>query len=180
MLSEPAMNETSTFRDAAGRAIAALRKEVLLIKAMSFAAVGVINATVDFCIFLLTLHFLIPTRAVSVAIAFVAARYGFAEQDVALVFANACAWIVAISGSYVMNSYFTFAAESGRKLRWRSYFTFAASGVLGWITNTVVVVLVSRFLPIALAKIVAIGAGFIVNFSMSHFFVFRQTGTAAR
>ncbi len=37
-------------------------------------------------------------------------------------------WLVAVSGSYVMNSYVTFAAESGRRLRWRAYGTFVASG----------------------------------------------------
>ena len=36
-----------------------------------------------------------------------------------LIAANVLAWMVAVSGSYVMNSYVTFAAESGRKLRWK-------------------------------------------------------------
>jgi putative flippase GtrA len=83
------------------------------------------------------------------------------------------AWVIAVSGSYVMNSYFTFAAESGRKLSWRAYFTFAASGILGLLADTTALLIATRFLPIMLAKIVAIGAGFVVNFSMSHFVVFR-------
>ena len=39
------------------------------------------------------------------------------------------AWLVAVTGSYVMNSSVTFAAESGRKLRWRAYAAFVVSGV---------------------------------------------------
>ncbi len=167
------MTDAPDDRSLIARAIGFLRKEMLLIKAMSFAAIGVVNAFVDLGVFLLTLNFLVPTRPVTALIAAVAAKTGVADADAALVFANACSWVIAVSNSYVLNSYLTFAAESGRELKWRSYFTFAASGVLGWITNTVVVVIVSRFFPIIVAKVVAIGAGFIVNFSMSHFVVFR-------
>jgi len=53
-----------------------------------------------------------------------------------LIAANTPSWIVAMSGSYVMNSFITFAAESGRRLRWRDYVTFAASGIAGAVTNT--------------------------------------------
>jgi len=56
------------------------------------------------------------------------------------------AWLVAVSGSYVMNCYITFAAESGRQLRWRAYGAFVASGPRrGVIINTAVLVLVSRW-----------------------------------
>ena len=41
------------------------------------------------------------------------------------------AWLVAVSCSYVMNSFITFGPESGRTLRWRDYLAFAASGVAG-------------------------------------------------
>jgi len=44
------------------------------------------------------------------------------------------AWMVAVAGSYVMNSYVTFAAESPR-LRWK-HFSLRASGILGVIANT--------------------------------------------
>jgi putative flippase GtrA len=43
--------------------------------------------------------------------------------------------MVAVSGSYLLNSIITFAAETGRKLRWSAYFIFVASG-LGWLANT--------------------------------------------
>jgi putative flippase GtrA len=86
---------------------------------------------------------------------------------------NVLSWCVAVSGSYLMNSYLTFAAESGRRLSLRAYGTFAASGIAGLIANTAVLVLGSLVVPEIVAKILAIGASFLVNFSLSHFVVFR-------
>ena len=80
---------------------------------------------------------------------------------------------VTVSCSYVMNSHITFAAESGRRLRWKSYGTFVASGVLGAIVNTTVLVIAAKFMPVLAAKGAPIVADFVVNFSMSHFVVFR-------
>ncbi len=157
----------------AARAIEALKKQVLVLKAVSFAAIGVLNALVDLGVFLLTLRHVVPLASVSSGVDALSRMTGFAEGDIALVIANGAAWLVAVTGSYVMNSYVTFAAESGRKLTWRAYLAFAASGVLGWLANTATVLLGSRFLPVVAAKILAIGAGFVVNFSMSHFVVFR-------
>lgn len=167
------MNNSQTSPSLAERGLTALRKQVFLLKAVSFAVIGVLNALVDLGVFLLTLRYLVPLSGVANAIAGVSRITGFADGDIALVIANGVAWLVAVTGSYAMNSYFTFAAESGRKLTWRAYLTFAASGVLGWIANTATVLIASRFLPVIAAKILAIGAGFIVNFSMSHFVVFR-------
>jgi putative flippase GtrA len=84
-------------------------------------------------------------------------------------------WIVAVSGSYVLNSTITFAAESGRKPRWPAYFTFVASGIAGWLANTAILLVAAEalLLPVWLAKLLAVIASFIVNFSMSNFVVFR-------
>jgi putative flippase GtrA len=82
-------------------------------------------------------------------------------------------WLVAVSCSYVMNSHITFAAESGRQLRWKSYGIFLASGVLGATVNTTTLVIAARLTPVLAAKGVAILAGFVVNFTMAHFVVFR-------
>jgi putative flippase GtrA len=87
--------------------------------------------------------------------------------------ANIFAWLVAVSGSYVMNSFTTFAAESGRKLSWRAYGKFVASGTAGVTANTTTVVIAVYFVPVWLAKLIAIFVGFIVNFSLSNFVVFR-------
>jgi putative flippase GtrA len=86
------------------------------------------------------------------------------------------AWLVAVSGSYVMNSCITFAAESGGRLAWRPYGAFVASGVAGVITNTVTLVVLSYWMPVLAAKLIAILASFAVNFSLSHFVVFRARG----
>jgi putative flippase GtrA len=131
---------------------------VLLRKAFSFGLIGVINTAVDFCIFIAGVKLL----------------------GLPLVGANVLSWLVAISGSYVLNSLFTFAAESGRKLTWRSYATFVASGIVGVVANTTTLVVADALLQpllagasVYIAKLLSIGVSFVVNFSMSHFVVFR-------
>jgi putative flippase GtrA len=144
------------------RAANAVGSRVVLIrKAGTFAGIGFINAAIDFAVFWTAVQ----------------------AFDMPKVPANVLAWLVAVSASYMMNSFITFAAESGRKLRWRSYGTFVASGVLGMIGNTATLLVVDWMLGavmanadlrLAIAKIAAIGTSFIVNFSMSHFVVFRR------
>jgi putative flippase GtrA len=157
-LFESAMPETPKNGGFGERTILLLRKQVIVLKAMSFALIGVINSLVDFAVFLFALKYITEPLP---------------GEWPDLIAANVIAWLVAVSGSYVMNSYVTFAAESGRKLRWKSFFAFAASGILGVIANTVALVIASEFVPVVAAKIVAIGIAFLVNFSMSHFVVFR-------
>ena len=134
------------------RIVAALRRQALVLKAMSFAAIGVINSLVDLALFLLALRYLTAS----------------------LVAANVMAWCVAVTGSYVMNSFITFAAESGRQLSVRAYLGFVASQLLGLIAATTTLVLAATMLPVLYAKLLAIGVSFLVNFSISHFVVFRK------
>jgi putative flippase GtrA len=84
-------------------------------------------------------------------------------------------WVVAVSCSYILNSSITFAAESGRKLSWRSYLIFLVSGIVGWFANTATLIVGAQVfhLPVWVAKAIAIVASFVVNFSLSHFVVFR-------
>ena len=152
------MNDRPDTPGTLDRLILTLRRQVLMLKAISFALIGVVNAMVDFAVFLFALGCITPTLP---------------DENLQLIVANVLAWMVAVSGSYVMNSYVTFAAESGRQLTWRAYLTFAASGVLGVVANTVTLLVAAIWLPVVAAKIVAIGVGFVVNFSMSHFVVFR-------
>lgn len=143
------------------RFIAAWHERTILLKALSFGAVGVVNTAVDFAVFWVAVQkFAVP-----------------------LVPANVMAWLVAVSASYAMNSYVTFARESGRKLSWRAYATFAASGIAGLIANTLTLLVAVKFMPLviadpdrqlAAAKACAILASFVVNFSLSHFVVFRK------
>jgi len=156
--------------------LAAFReRELLLIKATSFALVGVVNATVNFTVFWLGLQLIKAFPALAQGLQWTAETCRCASSENAeVIAANVVAWCVAVTGSYVMNSMTTFAAESGRKLTWRAYFTFAASGLLGLLADTTTLLIAKTFLPIMLAKLLAIGAAFVVNFSMSHFVVFRK------
>jgi putative flippase GtrA len=124
-------------------------------KASTFALVGVVNTAVDFCVFMV----------------------GYKLMHLGLIPANLLSWIVAVSGSYVLNSMITFAAESGRRLTLRAYVSFVASGVAGFIGNTTTLWIASFFVPVAIAKVIAIGASFALNFSLSHFVVFRKRTT---
>jgi|SRR5579884_2060615 len=139
-----------TLRD---RLLRAWRERAIALKAASFAFVGVINSAVDFAVF-------------SVC------YYGLGLPIIA---ANTAAWAVAVTGSYVLNSTITFAAESGRRLHVGGYVGFTISQVMGFVANTTTVwCLVDLLLvPAWAAKVAAIGVSFAVNFSLSHFVVFR-------
>ncbi len=136
-------------------------ERAIALKAASFAAVGLLNTMIDFAVFWTAVH----------------------QFDLPIVPANVVSWLVAVSNSYVLNSFVTFARESNRQLRWRSYFTFLGAGVAGLVVNTTVLVIAVELMPrvigdpsvqLAASKGCAILAAFLVNFSLSHFIVFRQ------
>lgn len=169
------MTERTPSASLLSRAVPMLQKRVgVMRKAVSFALIGLINTAVDATVFFLVYAYLTSSAPL---IRFFAAAAGLcrcgAAEDLALVAANVTAWLVAMTFSYVMNSTITFAAESGRKLRFKAYAAFAASGVLGVIANTATLVLAAQVLPVWAAKGCAILVSFVVNFSMSHFVVFR-------
>jgi putative flippase GtrA len=146
----------------------------LLRKAVSFGLIGVINAGVDFLVFLLARFCLTSSGSAVHSFETLSQWCACASSDtLVLIAANVMAWAVAVSGSYLMNSFITFAEESGRKLRWLDYGRFVASGILGVIANTTALVIASQAMPVVAAKGCAILAGFAVNFFMSHFVVFR-------
>jgi putative flippase GtrA len=144
---------TAPFREIFDRLAGAWRARALALKAISFGLVGVVNSAVDFAVFSL----------------------GYYVLALPIVAANALAWVVAVSCSYVLNSTITFAAESGRRLDWRRYVGFALSQFAGFLANTATVwALVTLLLvPAWAAKLAAIFVSFAVNFSLSHFVVFR-------
>jgi putative flippase GtrA len=152
----------------------------VLRKAISFALIGVVNVAVDTSVFLLTYSYLRSPAASLRPLDALAQWCACTSRDtLVLITANVMAWVVAVSGSYVMNSFITFAAESGRRLRWLDYGTFVASGILGAIANTTALVVAAQFMPVLPAKGCAILTAFAVNFSMSHFVVFRPRGKVA-
>jgi putative flippase GtrA len=140
----------------AARMKRAVRNPSVRLKALSFAMIGVVNFTVDFGMFSLFYYVL----------------------SISLVLANIMSWGIAVTGSYVMNSMITFAAESGRRLRIKDYLTFILSQVGGLIANTATVFVASYLMEPWMAKFPAIGASFVVNFSLSHFLVFRRNDNA--
>jgi|SRR5215472_4213012 len=149
-------------------------------KAISFALIGVVNVLVDTSVFLLVYSYFRSHAGALRPLDGLAQWCACASRDtLLLVAANVISWVVAVSGSYTMNSFITFAAESGRRLRWRDYATFVASGVLGAIASTIALVVAAHFMPVLPAKGCAILAAFGVNFSMSHFVVFRPRRKAA-
>jgi len=128
------------------------RERAVALKVVSFALVGLVNLAVDFSIF----------------------SIGYFYFGLSIILANVIAWLIAVGNSYVLNSLTTFAAESGRQLRLKDFMTFALSQVGGLITNTATVFVASYFMPVLVGKVLAIGTGFVVNFSLSHFIVFRR------
>jgi putative flippase GtrA len=120
-------------------------------KIASFATIGVGNTLVDFAVF----------------------TFAYKVLELALPLSNVLSWLIAVSGSYVMNSLITFHAESGRALNRKGYFTFVASGIVGVIASTIAIVVLSYFMPVIPAKLGSIAVSFVVNFTMAHFVVFR-------
>ncbi|NVN88814.1 MAG: GtrA family protein [Rhodopseudomonas sp.] len=121
-------------------------------KMVSFAAIGVGNTAIDLGVFTLAYKVL----------------------ELPLIPSNVLAWLVAVTCSYVMNTMITFHAESGRVLTRKDYLSFVASGILGVIANTTTLVVLSNFMPVFGAKLIAILVSFVVNFAMSHLVVFRR------
>jgi putative flippase GtrA len=119
----------------------------LLRQIVSFGLIGFVNAAVDAAAFFLALHTVTDN----------------------LIVANVCAWVVAVTCSYFLNSRFTFRKAPA----FRDYLFFAATQVSGLIANTTALVLAAPYVPLIVAKIIGIGAGFVVNFTLARFLVFR-------
>ncbi len=147
-----------TLQNLRGRLRAAWAERAVALKAVSFALIGVVNSAIDFAVFSFAYYFLALPILVS----------------------NSMAWVVAVSGSYVMNSTITFATESGRKLAFDRYIGFALSQFAGFLANTLTVwcMVELAHMPAWGGKLVAIFVSFAVNFSLSHFVVFRKRETA--
>jgi putative flippase GtrA len=157
----------------------AWRTRAFIVKAASFASVGFVNAVLDATIFFLVYSWLKSNDGLATVLAAIADAVHFGSvASGTLALANICSWTISASNSYVMNSYITFAVESGRKLTLRAYASFLASGVLGLTVNTLTLILVAKVLPVWAAKGCAIMVGFVVNFSMSNFVVFRRRASA--
>ena len=170
------MTDLSRYDWVRAKLIAAKRTRALGFKAISFGLIGVINTIVDYCVFL------IARAALSLSVTVLAAVGALADvcgcgspSSILLIVANLMSWSVGVTGSYILNSSFTFAAESQRQLRWRAYFTYVVAGIAGLVANTTALVVAAQvfLLPVWAAKGCAIFASFVVNFSISNFIIFR-------
>ena len=119
----------------------------LLKQIFSFGLIGFVNAGVDTAVFFAAIQFLTGN----------------------LIVANICAWAVAVSCSYALNSRFTFR----KPFRLQDYLFFAATQIGGLVANTTALVLTAPLVPLIVAKIIAISFGFVVNFTLARFIVFR-------
>src|SRR5947199_10250939 len=145
------MMEPAPIASLAERLAGAWRERAVALKALSFALVGLVNTAVDATIFFLLLGYVTPS----------------------LVIANVMAWFVANTGSYVMNSLTTFSTETGGRLRLKDYAGFVGSGLVAVTASTATVVIAAQFMPVWGAKAIAILVSFAVNFTITHFVVFR-------
>ncbi len=115
-----------------------------------FALIGLINTAVDAAVFVVGLTILLlPLWA-----------------------ANILAWAVAVSGSYFLNGTWTFGRSMQSLLSLNFYFKFVAAGAIAGAISTIVLVFSAEWLPIWLAKAVAIGASFVVNYFIADRYVF--------
>jgi putative flippase GtrA len=170
------MTVVSHYDRVRAKLIAAKRARALGFKAISFGLIGVVNTIVDYSVFLIARAALSHAAMALAAIGALADVCGCGSAgSILLIVANLMSWTVGITGSYILNSSFTFAAESQRQLRWRAYFTYVLAGVAGLIANTTTLVVAAQIflLPVWAAKGCAIFASFVVNFSISNFIVFR-------
>ena len=133
------------------------RDRATVLKAVSFALIGLFNTAVDFGVFSLAYYFF----------------------GLPIIAANLMSWTVAVSSSYVLNSMITFSVESQRELSVRTYATFVLAQLAGFAANTTTIVVASHFMPVLFGKVLATGVSFMVNFSLSHFVVFRKSAANA-
>src|SRR4051794_41410439 len=104
------------------RLAGAWRERAVALKALSFALAGLVNTAVDATIFFLLLAYATPS----------------------LVIANVTAWFIANTGSYVMNSFTTFSAETGGRLSVRHYAGVVGSGMAAVPPSTITGVIAAR------------------------------------
>jgi putative flippase GtrA len=134
------------------KVVEAWRTRALPAKAVSFALVGIVNTLIDANVF--------------------AIAYGI--FGIPLIPANGLAWLVAVSFSYAANAMTTFGPESGQKLTIRDYLRFVMSGAAGGLVATAALVIAAKSAPVIIAKLISIFTGFVANFLLSNFFVFRS------
>ncbi len=101
------------FEHLQSRLVRAWHERTVPLKVASFAMIGVVNAAVNYTVFWLVLRALSQPPLLDWVGAVSARVQWVSLQDAQAIVANVLAWMVAVSGSYVMNSFITFAREFG-------------------------------------------------------------------
>jgi putative flippase GtrA len=133
------------------------QSRALVIKLLSFASIGVMNTIIDVLVFTTAYQLL----------------------ELPLIASNMSSWFVAVSFSYAMNTRLTFGRETGGIFRIKDLVRFAGSGILAVIVATTTLVIVSHYTNVFAAKCLSIIGSFAVNFSISHFVIFRPVPATA-
>ena len=110
-----------------------------------FAVVGCANTLIDFAVFWLLARGL----------------------DLPIVAANIGAWTVAFTFSFVANGRWTFGRAWALLLRPSYYARFALASLGSPIVTTAVLLIATTHMKLAIAKILSIAAGFILNFAVA-------------
>ena len=111
------MTRVSRYRSARAKLAAGWRDRALSLKAVAFGLVGVVNTVVDYGVFLFARAEFDQSPAALATFTQLSSACGCGDAAViSLIAANTLSWLVAVTGSYIMNSSITFAAESGRVL----------------------------------------------------------------
>jgi len=129
------------------------RGRTIVFKIVSFGLVGITNTAIDLSVF----------------------SIGYYLLGMPIIAANMLSWIVAASWSYLLNSSITFSIDSRHDLSVRRYFVFLLAQSAGFAANTATVVIASRYMPVLFGKMLAVAVSFMVNFSLSHFVIFRRS-----
>jgi putative flippase GtrA len=125
-----------------------------------FGLVGLFNAGVDAAVFF----------AMVAILGAVAPDLG---PEGSLIAANTTSFVIAVTCSYVLNTLFTFRRHH-TELGFRAYLLFAASQVAGFVAHTATLIVAAKYVPLPLAKLMGIGVGFVVNFTLARAIVFRS------
>jgi len=134
--------------------------QILIGQMFRFGLVGILNAAVDAAVFFSTIA----------ALKYFASAF---HSDWQLIIANSASFMVAVSCSYILNSRFTFRKNQS-ELNLRDYFLFTASQITGFFAHTATLVMAAKYVPLPLAKLLGIGIGFVVNFTLARVIVFRK------
>jgi putative flippase GtrA len=117
---------------------------------LRFAIVGGVNAAIDLGIFVVLL-------------------YAFGWSPIA---AHTAGFLAAVINSYVMNKLWTFQDRDwSRRAIWRGLRFFAVA-FGGWLVGAAVIALAVPAFPALVAKLLAIGATFVWNYTLSRLWVF--------